>query len=195
MPHIDMPKIISGEPAVLARRYATALFELAQEKNVLAPVEADLRALQEVIDQTPMFRVMATHPRLPMIELQKAVKNLIVGAKFHDLTAAFLNQITRNRRLAYLSIIIEVFKNELAVMRHQHVAVVTVAQALTKDQQDKLATQLGAMIDGSVRLVVEEDASLIGGMTVKMGSRLIDASVQGKLARLERQLKSQQEAA
>lgn len=195
MPSVDMPKIIAGDAAILARRYAVALLELAQEKNVLEAVEADLRALQEVIDATPQFRVMATHPRLPMIEVQRAMRNLISGAKFHELTSAFLEHVTRCRRLAYLSLMIEVFKNDLAAMRHQHVAVVTVAKAMTKEQENKLAVQLGTISGGTVRLVVEEDPALIGGMMIKMGSRLIDASVQGKLTRLERQLKSQQEAA
>jgi F-type H+-transporting ATPase subunit delta len=195
VPSSDLPKIIAGEQAVLARRYAAAVFELAQEQGVMEPVEADLRALQEAIDSNPLFHVMATHPRLPHHAIQTAVKNIIEGSHFHALTAAFLRQIARGRRLAYLSLIIEIFKNRLADMRREQVAVVTVAQKITSAQEAQLAAQLGRMTGGSVRLVIEEDAALIGGMTVKIGSRLIDASLQGKLARLERRLKSQQEAA
>ncbi len=195
MPSSDMPKIIAGDQAVLARRYAAAVFELAQEQDVMEPVEADLRALQEAIDTTPLFRVMATHPRLPHHAIQKAIKNIIDGSHFHALTASFLTQVVRGRRLAYLSLIIEVFKNKLAALRREQVAVVTVAQKMTPAQEAQLASQLGQMTGGSVRLIVEEDAALIGGITIKLGSRLIDASIQGKLARLERQLKSQQEAA
>ncbi len=195
MPSSDMPKIIAGEQAVLARRYAAAVFELAQEQGVIEPVEADLRALQEAIDTNPFFRVMATHPRLPHHALQTAVKNIIEGSHFHALTAAFLTQVVQGRRLAYLSVIIEVFKNKLAALRREQVAVVTVAQKMTPAQEAQLITQLGHMTGGSVRLIVEEDAALMGGMTITLGSRLIDASIQGKLARLERQLKSQQEAA
>jgi F-type H+-transporting ATPase subunit delta len=195
VPHIDMPKVIAGKQAVLARRYAAALLELAQEKNVVEAVESDMRALQEAIEANPRFRVMVTHPRLPLAEILKTVEKIIVASKCNNLTAAFLRQVTHNRRLAYIGVIIDVFKKDLAVQRREHVAVVVVAHKITKTQEDKLAGQLGRLVDGSVRLIVEEDESLIGGMTIKMDSRLIDASVQGKLARLERQLKSQQEAA
>lgn len=84
---------------------------------------------------------------------------------------------------------------DLAVKRGEFTALVTVAKSMSKEQEEKLSAQLGKMMSGTVKLVVEQDPSLIGGMVIKMGSRLIDASVKGKLARIERQLKSQQEAA
>ena len=189
------PKIMAGEEAILARRYATALYDLAQDKKAIEAVAGDLAALKDAIYESPQFRVMATHPRLPQIALQKAMKNIVDTSKFHVLTSAFLMQVVRNRRLAYLTIIIEAFQADLAMRRGEYVAMVTVAKAMSKEQHDKLASQLGKMVSGSVRLVVEEDASLIGGVVVKLGTRLIDASVKGRLARLERQLKTQQEAA
>jgi F-type H+-transporting ATPase subunit delta len=76
-----------------------------------------------------------------------------------------------------------------------HVADVTTTHPLSSEQQEKLASHLGKMVGGTVRLEVEEDRDLLGGMIIKIGSRLIDASVQGKLVRVERQLKSQTEAA
>lgn len=190
-----IPKVIAGEAAILARRYAAALYDLAHDKKALDAVAADLAALRDVIDSDPHFRIMATHPRLPSNEIQKAIKTVVTKVKMHDLTAAFLMQVARNRRLAQLGLIIDAFMADLAVRRGEYTAVVTVAKPLSKEQKEKLSAQLGKMMDGTVKLVVEEDSSLIGGMVVKLGSRLIDASVKGKLARLERQLKTQQEAA
>lgn len=195
MSDVHAPKVIAGEEAVLARRYATALYDLAHEKKAVDAVAADLEALREGIEASPHFRIMATHPRLPMPEVQKAVKALISSVKFHDLTAAFLMQVVRGRRLAYLALIIDTFLANLAARRGEHVATVVTAKPLTEAQQTKLAAQLGKIVDGTVKIVVEEDADLIGGLVIKIGTRLIDASVQGRLARIERQLKSQQEAA
>ena len=195
MSETHMPKILAGEAAVLARRYASALYDLAHEKKAVDVVDADLAALQEAIDSSPLFRIMATHPRLPAGDVQKVIKNLVSSVKLHELTGAFLMQVARGHRLAQLSLIIEAFKADLAFRRGEHTAVVTVARSLSKEQSDKLSSQLGKMMNGTVHLLVEEDSSLIGGMVIRIGTRLIDASVKGKLARLERQLKTQQEAA
>jgi len=192
---IHMPKIFAGDGAVLARRYASALFDLALEKKVVEAVAADLMAFQEAIDANPEFRVLATHPRLPTIEIFKVIRNLVSAVKLNELTSSFLMLVARNRRLAHLPTIIDAFQADLARRHGQYTALVTVAKTMTEEQSAKLASQLGKMMDGTVKLVVEEDASLIGGLVVRVDSRLIDASVKGKLARLERQLKSQQEAA
>jgi len=189
------PKIIAGHEAVLARRYAHALYDLAHDKKALEAVEGDLFALQGAIDGTPEFHILATHPRLPLADVQKVVTNLVKATKLNELTSAFLMQVVRNRRLAYLGLMIDAFQADLAKRRGEYVAMVTVAKAMSKEQENKLAVQLGKMVSGSVKVVVELDASLIGGLIVKMGTRLIDASVKGRLARLERQLKTQREAA
>lgn len=195
MSETHMPKVIAGEAAILARRYASALYDLAHDKKAIDAVASDLSALNEVIVSDPHFRIMATHPRLPANEIQNAIKAVVAKVKMHELTSAFLMQVARNRRLAQLGLIIDAFMADLAVKRGEYTAQVTVAKSLSKEQEAKLSSQLGKMLDGTVKLVVEEDSSLIGGMIVRLGSRLIDASVKGKLARLERQLKTQQEAA
>lgn len=192
-PH--MPKVLAGEAALLARRYASALYDLAHEKKVVDAVADDLHALLDAIEANPGFRIMATHPRLPTSEIFKAIRSFVSSIKMNDLTASFLMLVARNRRLAQLTLIIEAFLADLAHRRGEYTAVVTVARPMTKEQETKLAVQLGKIINGTVSLIVEEDASLIGGVVVRMDSRLIDASIKGKLALIERQLKSQQEAA
>jgi len=191
----QMPKILAGDHAILARRYATALYDLAQEKKAVEAVAGDLSALREAIDAHPEFRVMATHPRLPTSAIFTAIKNLVSSVKMHEVTSSFLLLVARNRRLAQLGLMIEAFLADLANKRGEYTARVVVAKLLTKAQEKKLSEQLGKMVNGSVKLVVEEDETLIGGLVVTLDSRLIDASIKGKLARLERQLKSQQEAA
>ncbi len=195
MSHKHKVHVIAGETAVLARRYATALFELATEKKILKEVAEDLEAMQQVIDGDKKFHVMAAHPRIPAEQIKKVVKAIADGAKLQSLTAAFLNQLAHNHRLAILDHIVEAFQADLAKKNGMHVADVTTTHSLSPEQQEKLSAHLGKMVGGTVRLEIEEDRDLLGGMIIKIGSRLIDASVQGKLVQVERQLKSQTEAA
>lgn len=188
-------KIVAGEAAILAHRYAMALYELAQEKNEVEAVAADLTALQGAIDSTPGFRILATHPRLPTSGVKAAIKAAAEAGTFSATTKAFLDEVVRNRRLAQLGLMIEAFLADLAEKRGEFEAFVTSALPLSDEQQQKLAAHLGQMAGGTVRLDVKQDEGLLGGLVVRMGSRLIDASVKGKLAQVERQLKSQQEAA
>ena len=189
------PKIIAGELAVVARRYAQAIAELAESKKQVELVEADLLALEEAVVGNAMFQKMASHPRLPKNEIFNIIKAVAEQAKFCDLTTAFLMQIARNNRMANIDAILAAYKELLAEKRGQHTAYVTSAVTLSDTQIAALTVQLGKMSGGTVQVVAEKDAGLLGGLMIKIGSRLIDASVKGKLAQIERQLKTQQEAA
>lgn len=195
MPASQTPKVIAGELAIVARRYAQAVLDLAQESKQLEAVESDLMALEAAIEGNALFRKVATHPRLPASQVAQMIKALSDAVKFNSLTASFLTHIAGNHRLAQLSAILVSFKDLLAEQRGQHTAYVTSSVALSDAQITALSGQLGKLTGGTVHVVAQEDADLLGGMTIKMGSRLIDASVKGKLAQIERQLKTQQEAA
>ena len=180
---------------MIARRYAAALYAYADEKNALEAVEKDLKALAEAIAENPHYHTMATHPRLSARKVVEAIGNFARAIKAHDVTTKFLELLGHNRRLSSLSLIIQAFEADLARARKEHHALVSVAAPLSAAQEKKLATQLGHITGGVVKLEVTEDPALIGGLTIQVDSHMIDASVQGRLARLERQLKSQQEAA
>ncbi len=195
MSKVHKPQIMAGEDALLARRYANALLALAEDKKVVEAVEADLIVFYEAIENDSTFDSIASHPRLEINDVLKMMDQIIDKAELNDLTAAFLRQVVKARRLPILGLMIQVFAAELAKRRGEITALVTVASALSEKQEKDLAKQLSSMVGGSVQLYVEQDASLMGGLVIKMGSRLIDASIKGKLARLERQLKLQQEAA
>lgn len=186
---------IAGERAILARRYAIALFELAQDRNVVEAVAGDMLVMQQAIDGDAHYHAMASHPRLSSTKVQQVVKAVAEAGKFDDLTTKFLLRLAAHRRMEHLGDIIDAFQADLAKKRNQHVAYITAAQPLTDQQKEKLSAQLAQMVGGTMRLVIKEDSSLLGGLVIKVGSRLIDASVKGKLMLVERQLKTQQEAA
>ena len=184
--------VTAGDSAVLARRYADALYELAEEQKALDAVAADLRGMKQLLAESKEFQTIAAHPRLTRAQLVKAVQQIAASAKFGGLTANFLALVARNRRLNELNAIIESFLAEFAARRGEFTADVRSAKPLTPAQMEQIAASLREMAGGKVHIAMKEDASLLGGLVVKMGSRVIDASVKSRLARLERQLKSQQ---
>lgn len=181
---------IAGEAAILAQRYAGAFYELADEQKQLDAVAADLRALRVINQESAEFQYLAKHPRLARSVMVKAVQALATTAGFNKLTSNFLALIAQNRRLNVIGAVIEAFLDELAKRRGEFTADVRSAKALSAAQQEQLSAKLRELAGGKVHILVREDASLLGGLTVKLGSRLIDASLKTKLARLERQLKS-----
>ncbi len=186
---------IAGDAAILARRYARALYELAEEKKQLDSVAADLGSLQVLLKVSAEFREVTSNPRLTRAQAVESMKKVASLAKLNPLTQNFLTLLAHNSRLNLLENAIKVFLADLTARRGEFIAEVTTPKALASEQQEQLSKQLDKIAGGKVHLVIKEDASLLGGLVVKLGSRLIDASVKGKLARLERQLKSQQEAA
>ncbi|MGE0109191.1 MAG: ATP synthase F1 subunit delta [Bdellovibrionales bacterium] len=189
------PKAVAGKGPILARRYAVALLELAEEKKLTDSVMTDLEALGEAIEGNRSFRILAAHPRCHRKMVVDVMTKLASVAKFNDLTTAFLLRVAAGKRLGLLGLMIDAFRDEVAVLRRQYTAIVSVPCALKEEQKTALSAQLGKITGGTVDLIVEEDKSLLGGLTVQMGSRLIDASVKGKLGQIEQQLKLQREAA
>jgi len=187
--------LIAGDAAVLARRYARAIYELANERNQLDAVAAELGQLKAVLKDSKEFRLITHNPSLSRKELAEAMRKVSDVAKLGPLTQSFLGLLAKNRRLENLEHVVDVFMADLTARRGEFTAEVITPKALAPAQQEKLSKQMDKVAGGKVHLVVREDASLLGGLMVKLGSRLIDASVKGKLTRLERQLKSQREAA
>ncbi len=183
--------IIAGDAAILARRYAGALYDLAEEQKQLDAVATDLRTLRNLNQESAEFQYIAGHPRLTRKYLVQAAQAIAKAAVLNPLTGNFLALVAQNRRLNIIGAVIEAFLNDLAKRRGEFTADVRSAKSLSAAQQEQLANKLRELAGGKVHISVREDASLLGGMTVKLGSRLIDASVKTKLARLERQLKSQ----
>ncbi len=191
MPHDAAGQIVAGEAAVLARRYADALYELAEDGKQLDAVAADMRTLRGLLHDSAEFRQIAHHPRLSGADLARTVDKLAAAAKLQDMTARFLGRVAQNRRMSYLGAMIGAFLARLAAARGESEAEVVTARPLTPAQQEQLASRLRELAGGKVNLSIREDRSVLGGLVVKLGSRMIDASLKGKLERLKRQMESQ----
>ena len=173
----------------LAERYAKALFELADERKALDEVAGDLRALRGLIDESADFRRLIRSPVLSRIEQAKAVAAVAERAGFCALTRNFLGVAARNRRLFVLPGVIAGYLKVLATRRGEVTAEVTAARPLTPAQTEAVNEQLRKAVGGKVALDLRIDPSLIGGLVVKVGSRMVDASLKSKLARLQLAMK------
>jgi len=173
----------------LAERYAKALFELADDRKALDEVANDLRALRGLIDESSDFRRLIRSPVLSRLEQARAVAALAERAGFSALTRNFLGIAARNRRLFVLPGVIAAYLKELAARRGEVTAEVTAAKPLTPAQTEAVNEQLRKAIGGKVAVDLRIDPGLIGGLVVKVGSRMVDASLKSKLARLQLAMK------
>lgn len=168
----------------LAERYAAALFDLADERHALDGVAADLREIRAMVQESADLVRLLRSPVVSRDEQGKAVAALAERAGLSGLTRDFLGVVARNRRLFAVPAMIEAYLQKLAERRGEVTAEVTVAQQLTAAHETALAEQLRRAIGARVTVDVRVDPRLLGGMIVKVGSRLVDASVASRLARL-----------
>ena len=170
-------------------RYASALFELAQEQSQLQPVENDLIGLQALLDESEDLRRMVRSPVFTADDQGKALDAVLTKAGVSGLTMNFMKLITRNRRLFAVPEMIKAFRSLAASARGEVEADVTSATALSDGQAEALKETLKASIGKDVRINAKVDPSLLGGLIVKIGSRMIDSSLRTKLSTLKTRMK------
>ena len=173
----------------LAERYAAALFDIADERRMLDEVASDLRQLRTMLAASADLARLVRSPLLARGEQGKAVAALAERAGFSPLVRDFIAVVARNRRLFALPAVIEAYLTKLAERRGEISAEVTVAQPLSEMQLARLGEQLRSSIGRTVSVVANVDPGLIGGMIVKVGSRMIDGSLRSKLQRLQLAMK------
>lgn len=176
-------------PSGVAGRYATALFELALEEKALETVERDLNRFASALDAVEDLRRLVRSPVFTAEEQQRAIAAILDKMEIEGLTANFLKLIARNRRLYAAPDMIKAFRALLARHRGQASAEVTSALSLTEGQLRALQTALKAALHKDVQLDQKVDATLLGGLVVKVGSRMVDSSLRTKLNSLKQTMK------
>jgi F-type H+-transporting ATPase subunit delta len=173
----------------VAGRYATALFEIARDGRALDKVEADIGALGEALATSADLRNVIASPVYSREDQGKAVKALADRMGLGPEVANTLGLMARNRRLFVLPGLIAQLKALIADHRGEVTAEVTTARPLSDAQLAELAGTLKKNVGKDVSLKVTLDESLIGGLVVKVGSRMIDTSVRSRLAALQNVMK------
>ncbi len=173
----------------VAERYAAALYELADADKALDSVADDLRRLTAMFDESGDLKRLLTSPLIGRSEQSKAMTALLDKAGAGDLTRRFVQVVVRNQRGFALPGMAKAYLAELARRRGEVTAEVTVAQPLGEAQLQTLTETLRAAVGSKVRVETEVDPSLIGGLIVKVGSRMVDSSIKSKLQKLQLAMK------
>ncbi|MEM7775059.1 MAG: F0F1 ATP synthase subunit delta [Pseudomonadota bacterium] len=175
--------------ATVPGRYASALFELAKDENRIDEVEQHLTDLQALLDDSEDFTRLVRSPIYSADEQIAAISAIMDHAGISGLAANFVKLIARNRRLFALADMISVFRKLAAQARGEVEADVTSAAPLTDEQRQTLAERLRVAIGRDIQLNTTVDPSLLGGLVIKVGSRMIDSSLRTKLATLKMRMK------
>ncbi len=175
----------------LAGRYATALFELATERKAVEGVSADMGAFRRAMDGTPDLARLVKSPVFSREDQAKALKPVLEKMGASALTIQFVLLLAFKRRLFALEGIIAGFERMLARSRGETEAEVTSARPLADGELNELKNTLKAKLGREPRLHTKVDPSLLGGLVVKVGSRMIDTSLRTKLSGIRAAIKGQ----
>jgi F-type H+-transporting ATPase subunit delta len=176
--------IVAGESGLIsgmAGRYATALFELALETNSVEQVQTDLGAFDALLAANPDLMRLVRSPVFSADEQAKALIAVLERAGIKGIAANFLRVVASNRRLFAVAEIIRGFNALVAKHKGEVTAQVTVAQELNDARLNEIRDALKQVTGKDVKIDVDVDPSIIGGLKVKVGSRMVDASLRTKL--------------
>jgi F-type H+-transporting ATPase subunit delta len=174
----------------MAGRYARALFELALEAKSVDAVRADLEKFDAMISESADLHRLVRSPVFGAEEQGKALAAVIAKAGIGGLAANFLKLITANRRLFSVRDMIRDFRKLVAKWKGEVTAEVTAAEKLSDTHIEALKSALMSITgEKAIDLNVKIDPSIIGGLTVKLGSRMVDSSLRTKLNAIKHAMK------
>ncbi|HEX4158535.1 MAG TPA: F0F1 ATP synthase subunit delta [Rhizomicrobium sp.] len=167
--------------AGLAGRYALAVFELAQEEKAVDAVAQDFAAFRKMMNDSPDLMRLVRAPVFSREEQAAGMNGVLHRMEAAPLTRRFILLLASKRRLFALADIIRAFNNLVSKQKGEVEAQVTSARALSDDQVAELKAILKSKLSREIRLDAKVDPSLLGGLIVKVGSRMIDSSIRTKL--------------
>ena len=179
------------DPSVsgVSGRYATALFELAREEKSVDAVKADLDKFEAMLNESPDLKRLVRSPVFSAEVQAKALNAVLDKAGIIGISAKFLKVLTANRRLFAVAEVIRAFRTLVAKFKGEVTAEVTVAEQLSEKNLDALKAALKSVTGKDVALNVNVDPSIIGGLVVKLGSRMVDSSLRTKLNSIKHAMK------
>lgn len=173
----------------IAARYGSAVFELAKDGNALDALERDIDTLEGALNDSEDFRALIHSPIYSRDDQARAIAALADKMGLSDTVASTLKLMSSKRRLFVLPHLMAVLRDLIADEKGEVTAEVQAARALSDDQRTKLAETLKVSVGKTVKMNVTVDESLIGGLIVRVGSKMIDTSVRSKLAALQNTMK------
>ncbi|RXT01119.1 F0F1 ATP synthase subunit delta [Ammoniphilus sp. CFH 90114] len=177
--------------ALVAKRYAQALFEVASEKQQIDLVEQELDQVKQLFNDNPAFLQFLQHPQLAGETKKQEVKAIFEG-KLSEITLNFLNLLIDKKREDIFAIIPQYFTDKANEARGLVDAVVVSVKELTEAEKQGIAESFKKLLNKEVRVTNQIDQTIMGGVVVQVGDRLYDGSVAGRLNRLQQSLKQAQ---
>lgn len=172
---------VSGVPG----RYASALFDLARENKAVDSVGRDLAAFGALLEQSPDLSRLVRSPVFSAENQLAAIETVTAKADISGLALNFIRLVAKNRRLPAITEMIRAYGMLAAAAKGEVQAQVTSAERLSAKHADDLKAALKASIGRDVQLSVAVDPSLLGGLVVRVGSRMLDNSLRTKLSNLK----------
>ena len=173
----------------MAGRYATALFELALEANAVEAVKADLDRFDALVAESADLNRLVRSPVFSAEEQVQALSVVLDRVGISGLAANFFKLVAANRRLFAVGDMIKAFRALIAQHKGEATAAVTVAEPLKDQHVDALRAALKSVTGKDVGLDVKVDPAIIGGLVVKLGSRMVDSSLRTKLNSIKHAMK------
>ena len=176
-------QLASGD--LISDRYASALYDLAAEKKVVDPVLNDLLNLKKILNDNKELNLVIRSPLISSPDKLNIFNSLLQKINANELTNTFLKVIEKNKRFSSLASIISQFININSHKRGDVLADITSADELNDDQKTNISNQLKNILGDKLSLSFDVDKNIMGGLIVKVGSKMIDTSLANKINKLK----------
>ena len=178
----------TGFSITSANRYSLALFELAEENNLLSQIEDQSLSMLNLINQSNDFYNLIKDPTINQEDLSKVINIIVEKNKFDTLFKNFLNFLIQKRRFFFIESILESFIETCSIKRGELKAELKSAKNLSSDEIAKITELLTKNFSSKIKLNYKHDESLIGGLVVQVGSTMVDTSIKNKLQQIENRM-------
>lgn len=172
---------------LIAKRYGSALFELAREKGALEPLRKEIAAVSAVIEQDRQLMNLLLHPKVSVKDKIQFMEEVLAERIGPDLMGLIVLTIKKGRQSSLLAILGYCLE-EIAKAEGMVKAAVTSAEALDKKQMDAIEKRLSQLVGKTIKPAYNVDASLVGGLLIRIGDRILDNTVKGKMHHMSREL-------
>ena len=176
-------KISSGD--LISERYSSDLYDLASEKKCIDSILNDFEVAEKVLKESSELRQVIRSPLVNSDEKLNILLKIFSQINLHDLTTTFLKVLSDNKRISNLISIILQFKKINSEKRGDITADITSADELSEDEKNNITNQLKNSLGQKLSLNFDVDKDIIGGLIVRVGSKMIDTSILNKINKLK----------
>lgn len=173
---------------LISKTYGGALYELAVEEDKVDSFMEEIKALQQILAENPKLQSLMNHPKIIKEEKLQVIRSIFEGRIDKELLG-FLSLVITKDRYGEINEILQYFMDEVKELKGIGVAYVTTAEALREEQKKQITAKLLETTRyEQMEMHYAVDKSLIGGMIIRIGDRIVDSSIKTKLAELQKQL-------